>query len=373
MAEEITNETIQKVNIKNIALNKDLGRLVFQNSLLYLEETQKLIKELDELNYKDNLSPEEIGIIDAKKNQFVENLKRLKEFNIGQAESEQAHDNLEKQFTDFYNTISRELRTQLVFLRQQASLKSQDVQELQKQQKVALEAEKAYKSLTEKLNEELKVLKERKDAVGTAHGEVAVNVLAHHFAKQANDYTSMAGSNFYNQKKNEDNRNKKSGESWFSKIYNRFKKPKSWREIRSFFWRLLLMILAFNFSLYFLIFFLHKSGNIELATRDIFTLEYGIMKLALISLLYYGMHFASRNYNVVSNLEAVNRHRKNVAQTLEDFLATNPEEETRSQMIKQGTEAMFKHLPVGYLRRDNKEDSGEVTKFFTSIMRQEKD
>lgn len=340
MAEEITTETIQKVNIKNLSLNKDLGRLMFKESLPYLERVQKLLNEFDELNYKEDLSPEEISLIDSKKSQFVKKLNQLQQFDIGQAESQQAHDNLEKQFIDFYNNISRELRTQLVFLRQQASLKSRDVQELQRQQKATLEAEKEYKSLTEKLNEELEVLKERKEAIGTAHGEVATKVLAHHFAKQANDYTEDA---------------------------------KKWLEKRLIFYWILLAVIIANLIGYLLLFILNKLGISVLSPKDIFTLEYGIVKLALISLLYYGMYFSSRNYNVSSNLAAVNKHRKNVAQTLEDFLATNPDGETRSQMIRQGTEAMFKHLPIGYLRKDDRENNASVTKIFTSILKQDQE
>lgn len=374
MAEEITRDSITSINIEKLALNKDFGRLVFKNSLPYLKKTQNLFKEFDELNYQDDLSQEEINSIDNKKDQFVQQLTQLQQFDIGQANSQQAHDNLEQQFINFYNSISRELRMQLVYLRQEAARKSQDVVNLEEQQKAAVQAEQKYKELAKKLevrfqefDQKEKELEAKKKEVETAHGEVATKVLAYHFAKQANDYTIRAGDMFYS------NEESQSTENWFNKTLKWIKKPRSWRTIRSIFWWTLLIILIFNFALYFLIFFLHKSGKIGLATDDIFTLEYGIIKLALISLLYYGMHFASRNYNIVSNLEAVNRHRKNVAQTLEDFLATNPDEGVRSEMIRQGTDAMFRHLPTGYIRKSGRdEDGGSIIKSFTNILKQDK-
>ena len=80
----------------------------------------------------------------------------------------------------------------------------------------------------------------------------------------------------------------------------------------------------------------------------------------MLSLLFYSLRFASQNYNIFSNLNAVTRHRKNVAQTLDDFLGTNPASEIKDAMIKQGTEAMFKHLPTGYIPKSETKQSDPI-------------
>ena len=94
------------------------------------------------------------------------------------------------------------------------------------------------------------------------------------------------------------------------------------------------------------------------------------MKIALISLLSYGLAFTSRNYRVNANLAVTNRHRRSVAQTIEDYLSTNPRPEIQDQIIREGVVAMFQHIHSGYLsNRENPSDGSPVSEFITNIIK----
>ena len=52
-----------------------------------------------------------------------------------------------------------------------------------------------------------------------------------------------------------------------------------------------------------------------------------------------------------------NKHRKNVADNMVEFLASNPDADTRSQIIRQGSESMFVMEETGYLGKMNEKDN----------------
>ena len=176
-------------------------------------------------------------------------------------------------------------------------------------------------------------MQKQKQKVEVAHGEIAATYLAIQFKSQAEEYEKIA-------------------EKWLSRG-------------TKFYWVLIVAIGA-NFTAYLLLFIFHKTGITGLSPREMFTLEYGIVKLALFAVLSYGVGFASKQYHVNSHLAAVNRHRSNVAQTLDDFLATKPEE--KSEMIRQGTEAMFKHVSIGYIRREEQKDNGPIYEIINKFL-----
>ncbi|MCL5434849.1 MAG: hypothetical protein M1405_00470 [Patescibacteria group bacterium] len=318
--EEINRESLNKLNIKTLALNKDkFGVLTFDESFPLLEKIQKLFIELDELDYKGNLSQSEINQVDQYLEQFLNHLRQLASFDLATGFNRDVHDGFENNIRGFYDEVFRNLRNILVYLRQETASKSQDVKELQKQQKAAVQAEKEYKTLADKLKQQLNVLEKREQEVETKHGEIAVKLLGEHFAKETNNYSKEAG---------------------------------NWFKTRKTFYTALLIIVSVHYAIYML----SRLGILPLSLDRFYTIEYGVLALSVITMLWYGLRFTTQNFNITSNLESINRHRKNVAQTLEDFLATNPDPETRTQMIKQGTEAMFKHFPSGYV---NKNPQGE--------------
>lgn len=336
MAEEIKRETVTKVDIEKLALNKDFGRLTFKESLPFLQKTQALFREFDELNYQNNLSQEEINSIDSKKDQFVQQLTQLQQFDIGQANSQVAHDNLEQQFINFHNSTSRELRTPLVYLRQEAALQSKDERNLQEEQKTATKARKQSEEILEQLRKELDSIRKETKEVAEASGERAAVTFGKHFESQAGEYSTKAV---------------------------------NWLTQRSTFFKWLLVIIGVNFIFYLFLFITNKLGvKPNIAPGEFFTPEYGVVKLTLLALLSYAIGFAGKNYNINSNLEAVNKHRKNVAETLSDFLKTKPEADDRSQLVKSAAEAMFRNSPSGYGSKRESKDDGPIHEVVNNII-----
>ncbi|OGC11287.1 hypothetical protein A3K48_02045 [candidate division WOR-1 bacterium RIFOXYA12_FULL_52_29] len=338
MAEQnIDIDSIGKIDINKITMKDDYGALKFQKSAEYLIRLQGLFGEFAELQYKTILSKPEIDDIDNKKTRFVDYIKRIDSFNLNHPNPKPLHDQLEGEIERYSNETIQQTKTNLVYLRQEAALKSKDEEELQKQQKAAVQAEIVYKELALKLQNELENLKQKKAEIETTHGEIASVTLAKYFEKQANeDRASM--------------------EKWLG---NRDKT----------FW-FLIGLIAFNFIVYFGILMMKSIGIIVFGPESFFTLEYGLAKLALLSVVSYGLGFASKNYNVYANMYAINTHRRNVAQTLQDYIATNPEPEAKSEMIKEGTEAMFKHMPIGYIGRLEGKDTNAVYEVINNYIKQ---
>jgi len=333
---EDQKKKIKEFPIKDIALNKEkLGSLTFDEAYKYFEDVQKLFIELIDLDYENKLTDEEKADIDNQAANFINSyLSVLESYDISQDNAKVRHDQITNNIKNFYNSFTKLYRPVLVFLRQEAGLEDKNAQDLEKSQKDVLAARKEYEKLNQELKEKIEELKNREAEVESGHGKVAATVLAKHFEEQSLEHGKNA---------------------------------KDWLDKRNKFFWAIIVIIIFNFVLYTWIFITHNILGVHLEIKDVFTVEYGIMKLALLSILSYGLAFCSKNYKIESNLRSVNIHRKNVAQTLDDFLAANPDVDTKSQMIKQGTEAMFKHLPIGYISNEEIGDYGPVNEIIYKV------
>lgn len=306
---------LKKLNIKDIALNrKRLGDLVFEASYPYIEKLKSLFMELEKLGYVSELADSEINQIEQWLLDFTNRLRTLEQFDLQQASPKETHDSFESQITSFYNSVFPHLRNYLTYLRQESILKSQDQKQLQKEREQIVQTRRQLEETLKQLQKDLEKQARRKKKLEETKGAIAATQLAHHFEKQSNDYA---------------------------------KEAKKWLENRKIYFKALLALIIINYIIYLAVFALNTARVLSFDTDFIFSIEYGVINLSLLSLLFYSLRFASQNYNIFSNLEAVTRHRKNVAQTLDDFLGTNPAPEIRDEMIKQGMEAMFKHLPTG--------------------------
>ena len=115
-----------------------------------------------------------------------------------------------------------------------------------------------------------------------------------------------------------------------------------------------------NFAVYFYLFMSNKIGFWpRIPPEDFFTIQYGAVKLALLGPLSYAIGFASKNYNANTHLEVINKHRKNVAETLRDFLSSKPEPDDRSVLVRSGADAMFRGSATGYVSKGDAGGSSE--------------
>ena len=314
---EITKDNLRDVDIKNLALNKDkFGALTFDNSYRQLENLQKLFADFDDYDYKGNLTQEEINNIENYKGTLAGYLTRLAAFNPGEDSSfnKDVRDNFENEVKNNYESIIRSLRNVHVYLRQEADLKSRGNKDISKQ---ITATKKEAESIVLEMKKELDQLKAKKTDYEVAHGQEAAEKFSSYFSSQADIY-------------------KKESEQWL--------------QIRKWFFIAMFVVIAVNIVIYlYLLFF---GGSIGMSVEKFFTWQYGAAKLVLLSLLSYGVGFASKNYHIYAQLESVNVHRTNAANTMNDLIVANPDkEDVRGEVIRQAADAMFKHLPVGHITR----------------------
>jgi len=335
---EINRENLRQINIKELALKKEFGAFAFENANKKLEKIRNWILELEALDYKNELPENIVNNINNLIEEFLGHLKWLQAFDITTSgNAKQDHDSFESRIDGFYNNFVNLILTSLTYLRQEASLKSKDKKQIQKEQKELIQVRKQYDSIISQLSEELNKLRKEKNKIESTRGEIGATKFGKHFEYQASEYEKATVKWL------------KARDNWFS-------------------W--LLKIIIANLVVYFYLFVANKlKWWPNFPPKEFFTLEYGLVKLALISLLSYAISFSSRNYNVNSNLVALNKHRKNVAETVDDFLASGIDKEYRSKIIDQGTEAMFKHLPIGYLPKMESKDEGPVSSLITTALK----
>lgn len=337
--DSITRESLATLDIKRLALNRgELGPLTFGESYPTLEKLRELFVELEALGYQQNVSAPEVSQINQHIDQFISYLKQISSFDPS-AESgsnKDTRDSYERSISAFYDEVTRNLRGIITYLRQEAARGSKDERKLQEEQKAVAKIRREYEEMVGALKGEREAVQKETKSVEEAKGEKAATVFGKHFEAQASEYS---------------------------------RRSSGWDRSRAKLFDWLLGIIVANVAAYFYLFISEKLNFWpNLPPTEFFTVQYGIAKLALIGVLSYAIGFASRNYSINSNLEAVNKHRKNVAETLKDFLRSNPSLEDRSQLVKAGAEAMFRHSNTGYASKGEVKDDGPVREIVTNIL-----
>jgi len=334
--EEITRENFKKTDLKKLAANKDLGRLNFETALPALQELQSLFVELDELDYQGKLTEPEINNVEQRRKRLIHLLNELRNFDIGQTNSQQLHDQLEQEIKNLRSETWQQLRNVLVYLRQDAEFGKKEAQDLQEERKRLITERKRAEELNQQLTSELGKLRQQQTAKASVKGEIAAETFGKHFEASADEYKYAAENRWY-----------KLGYWSFAALF---------------------VIVALNFLAYLIIFFGEKSGRWTMQPSDVFTLEYGLVKLALLLLLSYIIGFSSRQYSINSHLSASNRHRKNVAETMKDFYESDLDESAKRLIIDRSTEAMFKNLPIGHISKsEHRDNDGPVHQVINQI------
>ncbi len=327
----IDSNNYREVDIKALAMDAKLGELNFEASTPLLLELRKSFSDLDLLNYKTKLSGNEVQQIDAKKDTFIRILNRIKNFS------------LKKNTTNEYALINREterlyeqtmtyIRSPLLWLWKDAESESRTKQNYQEQLKEVSQLKTQSKELINNLQKEIDKLQKEQAVVESTRGEVAAVKFGKHFESQGSEFETA--------------RNK-------------------WSKNRSIFFYILTGLIGINIVGYIYLFVSTKTFLPGFEPSEFFTLEYAVAKISLLAVLSYAIGFASKNYNINAEQLVINKHRKNVAETLTDFLDTNPESEIRSEILRSGAEAMFKQQSPGYVKKGN--EDGPVQEMVTKV------
>lgn len=309
MNEKITTENVFDVDVPALALDSRFGSLVFENANKKLGKAQSFLKEVYDLRHRELLNDNDIKQVGNLTNKLVEHLEWLRNFDISTVtNAKQEHDNFESRIDGLYNDIYGQVLMRILpFLREERRRENPDEKQLDEEVKKAVQIRTELETGLKEIREETEKIRTTNKEVGSAKGQRATVQMATHFDTETNTYRSSA---------------------------------KKWRALMwAAYFLIVALIIGFGYW-----YWLGKAS---------FAWQSGIAKLVLISALWYGLSLIIKNYNVNSHLAAVNRHRAAVARTLDDFLASNPERQ--NEMLRNATEAMFKHAPIGFVSKTEKE------------------
>lgn len=329
--EAITPDNLENVDTEKIALNRErFGALVFETIFPKLEELKEIFVDFQKHSYQ-NLPEEQKNLVDSYLNSFVEKLNWLRQFNPAQSGDVNGEkSNFENQINDLHRSVFRELMPSLTYLRYRTISKRPEQKELAKFKNEAQNAKTEFQKISQDLKEKIATLEAQKEEVSRTKGEIAAKTTGKHFERQAKEHATEKA---------------------------------KWALQRERYFNILLGIIVAILIIYVI---LLLWGDVN----KLFNIQFAVLKIAVIAILSYAVSFASKNYRINCHLESINMHRKNIAETLNDFISSNPTPEDRSAMMQSAVSAMFQHLSTGYDSQDPKKDNGpahEIIQFIPKV------
>ena len=315
------SNTPRNIDLKKICLNPSFGDLTFTASLSTLEKMQLEIIELEDLDYKQYLTENEINQITSAVNSYNNYVQQIQNFNLSQGSPKQTRDNIENSIKSYYqNSFAQQTRNSLIYLRQQVKLDDRTQKDLQ-------QAVVNAKKLEKELNERLSKIRIDEESVAKKSGIVSSKYLSQIFrdrAKKLNDRIRF----------------------WSQWVF--------WLSLG------LLIILGVLFKVYL--------GYVRESEASVKT-EFTVFSALSIAVIFYYLKFCMRNYNILNHLVESNTHRANVAETLEAFiLSGNGDQDIKAVLLKEAAPAMFTADSTGYLTKDQMEISTPMQELITTFI-----
>jgi len=317
--------TPRNVDLKDLCLNQDFGGLKFSASLSILEKMQKEIVELEDLDYKDNLTQSEIDQIESAVANFNAYIQRIKEFSLSLPAPQTTRDEIESGITSFYQTVfATQTRNALIYLRQQLTMSDETEKDLRQTLINAKELESDLQNKLEKI---------QKDEASVKKG------------------SGIVSSKYLSQVFRDASVNLERRISLWSKA-----------------------IFGLSLGLFALVAGLFATyWNYIFGMGDGMRSEFAVFSFLLIAIVFYFLKFAIRNYNISNHLAQSNAHRANVAETLESYITgTENDSEVKNALLKEGSTAMFGSDSTGYLTKDQMEISTPVQEMITTFISDKK-
>ncbi|HVU06682.1 MAG TPA: hypothetical protein VHE10_02750 [Candidatus Paceibacterota bacterium] len=326
--EDVTKKypnTPRGVDLKKICLNPNFGDLTFSVSLPILEKMQSDVVELEDLDYKQYLTDSEINQITNAVNTYNNYIQQIQSFTLSQGNPKQTRDNIENSIKSFYqNSFAQQTRNSLIYLRQQVKLDDRTQKDLQQ---AVVNARKIEKELNDRLSR----IKKDEESVSKKAGIVSSKYLSQVFREAAERSQTRVA-------------------KWFKAII---------------IFSILLAIVAG------LLFYIYVT-SIQASDVNIKT-EFTIFSVLLIAISFYILRFCVRNFNVLNHLIESNKHRANVAETLEAFITSgNGDLDIKAALLKEAAPAMFAADSTGYLTKDQMEISSPVQELITTFVSDKK-
>jgi hypothetical protein len=307
-------------------VRNDLGdELNFQEGLPYFRRTFDLINDLNRYSL-DDVPYAQLKRIADHINKTYENLIEILEFSIQKypqnavVTRNQFLDNIR----DGYDPLSNVITPTISYLATQQTdfgkLKQSALENLEEINRLKLEFEKQQEDIQQQSNSIL-------DSMRKASAEIGVTQHAIYFKEESEIH-------------------EKSAKFWF------------WLTIGI---ALLTIVASYIALSYFYV-------NLDLPTGQ--AIQLGISKLVVLSVLYFGILWASRNYRAHRHNSVVNKHRQNALSTFQAFVkAAGDDKATKDAVLLRATEAIFSPNTSGYLSKESdKQNSPQILEIIRTAM-----
>lgn len=276
------------------------------------------IYELEVFDFRNTLFPQEVTKIETSRNFLISKFNEIRAFTTGIGNgTQQTQQNIINEIINHYRNTFFQTDDLLFKVRTKQLLDNPKGKELES----VIAESKEQAGLIKKSKEEIDTIKSDLEKTlaeakkGTAKtGELKAKVgsleIGRFFEEEAEMHrvNAMGGA-----------------ESSYKNFFWLFQ---WWIGSRRLFFMLIFVTIAANIGLYF-------------AKREIFTIEYGVLSISLLLILYMGMSFSTNNYSVEKQLESENRNKSTIASTLELFLSAPQTEESRWIILQNATVTLF--------------------------------
>lgn len=97
--------------------------------------------------------------------------------------------------------------------------------------------------------------------------------------------------------------------------------------------------------------------NSKLLDNNNYILQITIIRLLIITIMFYALTICMKNYRAQKHNQVINRHRHNALITFETFSAGATDEGTKNAVLLEATRAIFGNQPTGFGSRDSDVES----------------
>jgi len=321
--EEKYPDTVRKINIDSICSNSNFGELNFEPIVPLLKSMVSEVVELEDLDYKINLTQSEVTQIDSARNNLINYINQIENFSITQPNASQTRDGIIQNIQSYYeNSFASQTRQSLLYLRDKVRLNTKNSET--EYRKLASELQK----LVSEVKNEKEKLKLDQESIKQQKGIVSSQYLSQFFNKESLDSKTES----VNLKKKFD---------------------------------VLTILIGFLVIGVFLVYFF----GIRTLNDSSLKIEFGIISATLVSIMFFYLRVVLREYNITKHIQTSNKHRANVASTLEGLLAqVNQDPELKSSLVKEASTAIFQSESTGYLTKDQIEVSTPIKEVVNTIM-----
>jgi hypothetical protein len=300
------------LDFEQVSKQSKIDQLNFDASLKYLKIIKNSILELEDLNYREYLTPTEIQQIDRINNELHSIYNRINSFSLQEQNNVSTKNQTDQIIANlFNNSFKGAIRDPLTFLRQELGKNKNAEADLQKTIANIKRIEKDLAEKQIKLNNEEERIKNRSAIVSSKD-------LSGRFQQRVDDLKNK---------------------QWLYPV-----------------WIGLTIVLSLvSTTIVGCIYFFYREVYFVTSGARI---EYGILSSIFIGLQFYLLRYFVRRQNILLHNVEVNTHRTNISETIENFLQSGSgDQDLKNKLLESGVTNMFNHDNTGYLTKDQMDTS----------------